>query len=467
MLSDYELSLKQTEEMMEYYADSWKPLYWSKFKLQEVRNERLRKLLKYVQKHSPWYQKCLAGMNFDFFSENQLHEIPPMDKKTLMNHWDEIVTDRRLSLELVEQHIEKMKNDGDTLYLLDAYHALASSGSSGTRGIFVYGWEEWIEFYLYTVRYHVRLAARQNPARQWKSAVIVISNSVYAMYSFAKTFKNNRLDERYIPVTLPTQQIVDELNTLQPDFLVGTPTTISRLCHEPHVRRLRIQPTWIIVSGEPLFPLLRQLINKTWPKAYITNLYASSEGVVALNCWAHEKTHEMHLNDDGCILQPVDKQGNKIEKGLVPHKMYLTNLYLHTLPLIRYEYGDQLVFLNETCQCGVNHQLFREPVGRPEYNFMYPGDIFVHHLTFVTHLLLEKNIQEYQVVQTERGVIIRIIPAGSIDLHQLTATIRANLSALGLVDPEVTFVEVNQFEYTPAGKLFRFLRLPSTTLPLS
>lgn len=456
-----ELIAQHTKDMLQKIPESCAALTWSKDQLKAVRNLRLRKLLRYAKTHSPWYLKQLAHLNLEEFTEEQLSEIPPLDKATLMAHWDEIVTDRRLSLALVEQHIEKMKDDGDTLYLLDCYHALATSGSSGKRGIYVYNWDEWITFYLFNLRYDLRRPIHQitptDPKKKWISAIIVIANTVYALYSVAKTFHLDGVEQVHIPITLPTEIIVAELNKIQPNALVGTPSTISRLCHEPYLKQLAIQPQVIVLCGEPLFGPIRQLIQAAWPNARINNSYGSSEGLFAMNCHANVNTHEMHINDDGCIVQPVDIAGKSVALGMIPHKVYITNLYLYTLPLIRYEFSDQLQLLDKTCECGVQHQLIAEPPGRPEFDFFYPGGVFVHHLTFVTPLLLEHNIQEYQVIQTEKGATIKIIASGYIDKTRLGTAICNSLKALGLQDPEVTFSEVTAFEYIPNGKLRRFI----------
>lgn len=462
MLSTQELAFKQTQDMLKIIPESYAALSWSKNQLKAVRNLRLRKLLHYVKANSPWYQKHLANINLDYFTEEHLIDIPSMDKVTLMENWDEIVTDRRLSLALVEQHIEKMKDDGDTLYLLDCYHVLATSGSSGKRGIYIYNWDEWINFYLFNIRYNLRRPAHHitptDPEKKWISAIVVVSNSVFALYSISKTFTHDKVEEVHIPITLPTEQIVIELNRIQPNSLVGTPSTISRLCHEPFLKQLTIQPQVILVCGEPLFGPIRTLIQTAWPNARINNVYGSSEGLFGINCHANDTSYHMHLNDDGCIAQPVDIMGNPVGAGVTSHKLYLTNLYLYTLPLIRYEFSDQLHFLDKTCECGVNHQLIAEPPGRPEFDFLYQGHIFVHHLIFVTPLLLEKNIHEYQVIQNERGANIKIISGGYIDKNSLGNTICNSLSALGLKDPQVTFSEVTKFEYTPSGKLRRFIK---------
>lgn len=376
-----------------------------------------------------------------------------------MENWDEIVTDRRLSLALVEDHIHKMKNDGNTLYFLDEYHVLATSGSSGKRAIYIYNWEEWNTYYLFSIRYAplqpIPVRANKN-AGKLKLAMILISNTVYAMYSMVQTFQQDHVEQFFISITQPVDQIISELNKIQPDYLLGTPTTIARICHEPYVKRLSIDPLVVSLSGEPLFTPIRRLIEKTWPNAMVNNVYGCSEGLAGVNCGV--KTREMHLNDDGCILEPVDVNGKRLEAGMTAHKLYLSNLYLYTLPLIRYEFFDQLTFLDKRCTCGVNHQLIAEPQGRPEYDFFYPGNVFVHHLAFVTPLLLEKNIHEYQVVQTANGAHIRVMTTGPINQQQISQAICASLKEAGLENPKITFSEVSEFEYLSSGKLRRFLR---------
>ena len=51
-------------------------------------------------------------------------------KAGAMEHWDEIVTDRRLTLELAETHLERVVSQGPA-YLLGHYQVVTSRGSSG------------------------------------------------------------------------------------------------------------------------------------------------------------------------------------------------------------------------------------------------------------------------------------------------------------------------------------------------
>jgi phenylacetate-CoA ligase len=74
-----------------------------------------------------------------------------MSKDDVLEHFDSIVTDRRLSLIRVEAHLARLTSDA---YLLDEHHAIASGGSSGRRGVYVYDWEGSASYFLSIARRH-------------------------------------------------------------------------------------------------------------------------------------------------------------------------------------------------------------------------------------------------------------------------------------------------------------------------
>ena len=91
---------------------------------------------------SPWHRERLAGVDLDQLDEMSLRELPSMTKADLMANFDRIVTDDRLSLELVNEHLETVTTGS---YLLDDYTAVTSGGSTGERGVFVYDWDGWVD----------------------------------------------------------------------------------------------------------------------------------------------------------------------------------------------------------------------------------------------------------------------------------------------------------------------------------
>jgi phenylacetate-coenzyme A ligase PaaK-like adenylate-forming protein len=86
----------------------------------------------------------------------------------------------------------------------------------------------------------------------------------------------------------------------------------------------------------------------------------------------------MHLNDDFCIVEPVDVQGKSVPSGVQSAKIYLTNRFNHTLPLIRYEVTDEVTILDEPCSCGSAHRRMDDVMGRLDDSFVYASGIRIH-----------------------------------------------------------------------------------------
>jgi phenylacetate-CoA ligase len=120
-------------------------LTWPLERLHRLRDERLRALLRTAKARSPWHGKRLAGVDVEAVTGADLAAIPPMTKADVMEHWDEIVTDRRLTLELAETHLERVASEGPA-YMLGEYQVVTTGGSSGRRGVFVWDFEGWLGF---------------------------------------------------------------------------------------------------------------------------------------------------------------------------------------------------------------------------------------------------------------------------------------------------------------------------------
>src|SRR6186997_1996506 len=110
-------------------------LTWPLERLYRLRDVRLRALLWTAKTRSSWHRRRLAEIDPDVVRGEDLAAIPPMTKADLMDHWDEIVTDRRLTLELAEAHLERVAAEGPA-YLLGEYQVVTTGGSSGRRGVF-------------------------------------------------------------------------------------------------------------------------------------------------------------------------------------------------------------------------------------------------------------------------------------------------------------------------------------------
>lgn len=114
-------------------------LTWSAERLRGHQEQQLRRLLAAAMSGSAFHRKRLSGVTADAFMIDDLSALPVMTKSEMMASFDEVVTDPRLQRDAVEAHV---RNAGPEPVPLDgAFVPLASGGSSGERGIFVYDQE--------------------------------------------------------------------------------------------------------------------------------------------------------------------------------------------------------------------------------------------------------------------------------------------------------------------------------------
>ena len=125
---------------------SMERLQWSAERLSAERTSRLRTLIGDAQTHAPWHRERLRDVNPSTISEEELAEtVPVMTKAEMMDNFEDVLTDRRLTREKVEHHLDSLQGDA---YLLDEYHVVATGGSSGRRSVLVWDWDGWTECFL-------------------------------------------------------------------------------------------------------------------------------------------------------------------------------------------------------------------------------------------------------------------------------------------------------------------------------
>ena len=61
---------------------------------QALQQQRLRELVGYVREHSPYFAQHYSGLPDDF----TLEDLPHTEKPTLLEHYNDWVTDRELTL---------------------------------------------------------------------------------------------------------------------------------------------------------------------------------------------------------------------------------------------------------------------------------------------------------------------------------------------------------------------------------
>ena len=429
-------------------------LGWPASRLRAERERQLRALLRIAIERSPWHRRRLAGLDPDTATEASLGRIPPMTTGDLMAHWDEIVTEPRLRLDLVEKHLAGLTGDA---YLLGEFHAVASGGSSGQRGVFVYGWDAWATAHAGFLRPLVRetMTAPDMAGAPGRAAVIAAQHPAHMSAALAETFAGSAAEVRSFPVTLPVAEIVAGLNQWQPAMLLGYPTALALLAAEARAGRLRIVPRRVIASSEPLLPETRQALEQAFG-APVANMYGTSEaGPMAVGCW---RGTGMHLCDDLVIVEPADQDGRPVPPGTASARVYVTAPANPVLPLIRFELTDQVTVTGTACPCGSAHTLIADVQGRLEDAFRYPGGATIHPHVFGSALRRDAGIVTYQVRQTPAGAEVLAVGAPG-DPAGLESALVSELRRHGLADPAVTVRTVDEPGRLASGKTRRFIPL--------
>lgn len=449
-----QLRQKHVAEFAARLPESIRRLDWTADQLRTEREGRLRILVRTAQERSPWHRERLGGIDPDAIGEDDIEGLPTMTKDDLMSNWDRIVTDRRLSLEMVEEHLNALTGDA---YLLDEFHAVASSGSSGHRGVFVYDWDGWLTHGLAGFRRTAKLAAQHKQAGPIVSAVVAAEHPTHVTSAAAQTFTNPALQIHRVPVTLPLDEIVSRLNDIQPTSLAGYASMLQLLAEQSLAGALRIHPLRVLSSAEPLLPEARRAIEQAWG-VRVNNGYAASEAALATSC----EYGGGHLVEDLIYFEPVDSSGNAVPPGITSAKVYLTNLYNLALPLIRYELTDEVTLLREACECGSASRRIGDVLGRTDELFTYAGAVKVHPHVFRSLLSRQRVVLAYQVRQTAHGANIDVQLNGDVSLDELRSDIRRALRKVGLTDPEVTVEAVESLDRGATGKLKRFVPMAAT-----
>src|SRR5215472_14475940 len=430
-------------------------LSWSAERIEAAQRDGLRRLLAHAVAHSPFHRQRLAGADVAGIEPGDLASLPVMTKTDMMATIDVVFTDRRLTLAAIEQALAAT---GDQpVPVLGRYMALATGGSTGRRGVFVFDPAAKAKFILSIIR---SLLARLYevggiPPGGLPMAMVGAGSAVHATGAAAAETVGTGLPLRVtsVPVTLPWPQIVERLNALQAPCLIGFASALARLAAEQSAHRLRIAPAMIISTSETLLPEVRAEITAAFG-APVVNSFASTEGLMGSSAPGSDV---LMFNSDMCIIELVDAGYRPVGPGVPSAKVLVTNLYNLAQPLIRYEMADSFVL--EPSAGGPGHLLARAH-GRADEVFHYQvGDLHPHVIRSV--MLRSPEVTDYQVAQTPTGIEADIIAAsGGASTGALRRELADALAHGGLGQLDVTVRLAGDLpRCAGSGKLRRFIPL--------
>ena len=305
---------------------------WSATRLWAHQQRKLAELLKSAWARSAFYRAHLAGHGIGKadLGDVTIRDLPLANKRPLTDHFDDVVTVPGLTRSALEQWFEG-NTDPESVYD-ERLVIVRSSGSAGAPGIFVYDREAWeLVHRIASVRF-----PRAPDGRGARYAFYNVADGRHVGITHARKVATTADHALFLSVLEPLDEAVSSLNDFQPDVLIGYANAVHLLAAEARSGRLRMRPSIVLTSAEPLTDDMERDLVDVWP-AVISCVYSRTESVFVAGQRAGEPW--MTVMDDACWLEVVDDEGNEVAPGQSGRAL-LTNLYNLAMPILRYDLQD-------------------------------------------------------------------------------------------------------------------------------
>jgi phenylacetate-coenzyme A ligase PaaK-like adenylate-forming protein len=385
--------------------DVWQGSGLSAAALERTAQRRARALISYAREASPFYSRLYRRLPLHGL---RLADLPPVTKRQLMAHFDDVITTPEVTRQAIEAFIADPGRVGQVLH--GRYCVFTSSGTTGTPGHFVHDPDA---IAVYDALEAQRFRGLRSPAdlvRQLmegdRYAMVAATDGHFAGVSTVERMRRSApwmaSSVRSMALLQPCARLVQELNVYRPTILATYPTAAEMLAEEQESGRLRLRLREIWTGGEVLSEPTRLRVERAFG-CRVRNAYGTSEFLpIAWEC----PQRALHVNSDWVILEPVDHRGRPVEPGTRSHSVLLTNLANRVQPLIRYDLGDAVTFHTGRCPCGSAFPAISVQ-GRCDDALRLPsktgGEVTVVPLALETVLEEGAGAHEFQVVQGSDG----------------------------------------------------------------
>lgn len=308
-----------------------------------------------------------------------------------------------------------------------------SSGTSGTRGVFLVRAEERTRWAgtllsrLLTERSLLRVLDLGGPPL--RVAFFLRANSnLYA------TVASRRIDFAFHDLLAPFDQHLTRLAGRQPEILVAPPTVLRALAEVTLAGGLRLSPAQVVAVAEVLEADDVALVERAWGVP-VQQVYQATEGFLGITC----PEGRLHLNEDLVHVEPewID------DGGAVPARFHpiVTDFSRTTQLVVRYRLDDVLRLGEARCPCGRPTRVIAAIEGRADdvlsLRALDGGVVRVFPDVVRRALALVDGLGDYRLEQHGGEWRVRALSAEGGAAARLTRECETLASQLGAVPPVV------------------------------
>lgn len=414
---------------------------WTPERLAAYQRERLDALVRHAVARSPYYRRLLGADAAHGGDGVRLRDLPTLTKATLMEHFDEIVTEGPVRRDAAGAHLAGPRPGRP----FGAYRVFATSGSTGRPGIFVYSQPE---FAVWTAS-HLRMLACMGIRPGMRAVGIGAPSPAHlSRQMMAEVAAGRQESTPDLSVATPMPRMVAALNDYQPDAISTFPSTAALLAEEQLAGRLRIAPAMVAVGAEVLTEDMRRRIGDAWGIEPLQAYLTGEAPLIASTCIGEEG---MRLWEDLLLVEVVDADYRPVAPGVAGDKVLITNLVNRTQPLIRYELTDMVALAPG--HAGRPFRRLSSVEGRSDDIITLPtpggGEIAIQPVLLRTPFTAFREVMQYQVTYDGNGLTGRIVlrkgsPPDTPD--RLCTELTRELREAGAVPPPITITPTTHID---------------------
>ena len=347
--------------------------------------------LELYQKEKLTERLATHGSEFYPHSTN-LEDFPIINKKIFMENFESINTvgikkEEAFKVALASEESRDFSNKvGDISVGL-------SSGTSGSRGIFLISEEESIQW----AGYILKRVLPQPLLQRHKIAFFLRANS-----NLYESVNSVLITFSFYDLMKPLEEHVEALNKMQPTMLIAPARVLRLLALSDN---LDINPQKIVSIAEVLEEEDERIISERFSQK-VHQIYQCTEGFLAHTC---QEGH-LHLNEDRVFIEKefLDEKSGRFSP-------IITDFFRSSQPVIRYKLDDILVLEKEPCACGSVFTRIKKIEGRCD-DILKVKDVhdepYLLFPDFIRRAIIASSddIEEYAVEHRDDGLHIYLQP---------------------------------------------------------
>lgn len=399
-----------------------KSQYFTKEQLDELQNQKLRKIIHHCYKNVPYYADLFKELKLkpeDITTKEDLQKLPFIDKYIVKDNFDKLIAKNKFRFLCYKTH---------------------TSGTTGTPGKIM--WDQ------NSLNYEYAFYARnyQNAGDNGLKRITLRGNLIKPISETKPPFwrlnsgDNELVLSSYHFTKANAPVYIEKIKEFDPQVLNAYPSTAFLLANYLKTSKQEIPLKAVFTSSETLSDSQRAFVEEAF-KCPVYDWYGQVERVSAIG-QCSKGTY--HIQEDYSITEIIETD--------LGFELVGTHLHNYIMPLIRYKTTDTVELSYNKCGCGCNFREVSKIFGKNSsyYHLLTEDGVKITSFGYIP--MGVNNIIETQFIQEKIGeLIINVTTNGQFSEKDREQLIKNTLERTS-VDMKVIINEVDEILRGPNGK---------------